>query len=105
MYGLYTVLDPRITVKNDRIFHFRILHWVVDKTVGVKVGGNDIGHKFGFMGEIVWTKFHSLYIFQSVQLLSCVELFATPWTAARQASLSITNSRSLLKLMSMAGGI
>ena len=37
--------------------------------------------------------------FSSVQSLSCVLLFATPWTAARQASLSITNSRSLLKLM------
>ena len=36
-----------------------------------------------------------------VQLLSRVQLFATPWTAARQASLSITNSRSLLKLMSI----
>ena len=33
-----------------------------------------------------------------VQLLSCVRLFATPWTAACQASLFITNSRSLLKL-------
>ena len=38
---------------------------------------------------------------QSVQLLSRVRLFATPWTAARQASLSITNSWSLLKLMSI----
>ena len=37
--------------------------------------------------------------FSSVQLLSHVQLFATPWTAARQASLSITNSWSLLKLM------
>ena len=37
----------------------------------------------------------------SVQLLSCVQLFATPWTAAQQASLSITNSQSLLKLMSI----
>ena len=35
----------------------------------------------------------------SVQLLSCVQLCATPWTAARQASLSVTNFRSLLKLM------
>ena len=35
----------------------------------------------------------------SVQLLSCVQLFATAWTAACQASLSITNSQSLLKLM------
>ena len=37
----------------------------------------------------------------SVQSLSQVQPFATPWTAARQASLSITNSRSLLKLMSI----
>ena len=37
----------------------------------------------------------------SVQSLSCVQLFVTPWTAARQASLSITNSQSLLKLMSI----
>ena len=36
----------------------------------------------------------------SVQLLSHVQLFVTPWTAACQASLSITNSQSLLKLMS-----
>ena len=37
--------------------------------------------------------------FSSVQSLSCVQLFATPWITARQASLSITNSWSLLKLM------
>ena len=39
--------------------------------------------------------------FSSFQSLSRVRLFATPWTAARQASLSITNSRGLLKLMSI----
>ena len=39
--------------------------------------------------------------FSLVQLLSCLRLFATSWTAARQASLSITNSQSLLKLMSI----
>ena len=38
---------------------------------------------------------------RSVQSLSCVQLFATPWTAACQASLSITNSQSLLKLISI----
>ena len=37
--------------------------------------------------------------FSSVQSLSRVHLFATPWTAAHQASLSITNSQSLLKLI------
>ena len=39
--------------------------------------------------------------FSSVQSLSPVQLFVTPWTAARQASLSITNSWSVLKLMSI----
>ena len=42
---------------------------------------------------------HSRVQFISVQLLSRVWLFVTPWTAAHQASLSITNSQSLLKLM------
>ena len=42
----------------------------------------------------------SMFQFSSVQLLSPVRLFVTPWTTARQASLSITNSRSSLKLMS-----
>ena len=41
------------------------------------------------------------YLFSSVQLLNCVRLFETPWTAAHQASLSITNSWSSLKLMSI----
>ena len=39
--------------------------------------------------------------FSSVHLLSHVRLFETPWTAAGQASLSITNSRNLFKLMSI----
>ena len=39
--------------------------------------------------------------FSSFQLLSHVQLFAIPWTAARKASLSITNSQSLVKLTSM----
>ena len=42
-----------------------------------------------------WTPFS-----QSLQWLSCVQLFEAPWTAAHQASLSITNCHSLLKLMS-----
>ena len=49
------------------------------------------------------TYLHShFYIqFSSVQSLIHVWLFVTPWTVARQASLSITNSQSLLKLMSI----
>ena len=48
----------------------------------------DIGHRG--LDQCTWT---------SVQSLSRVWLFVTPWIAAHQASLSITNSRSLLKLM------
>ena len=49
----------------------------------------------------VLTECHLVKCISSVQLLGCVRLFATTWTAARQVSLSITNSRSLLKLMSV----
>ena len=41
------------------------------------------------------------FLFRSVQSLSCVRLFATPWIAARQACLSITNSQSSLRLTSI----
>ena len=49
---------------------------------------------FGSVSNLFW--------FQSVQSLSHVQLFATPWTSAHQASLSTTKSWSLLKLKSMA---
>ena len=46
-------------------------------------------------------EFYGGHQLSSVQSLSCVQLFATPWTAVRQASLSITNSWGLPKLMSI----
>ena len=52
-------------------------------------------------GSSVDTKLQESSSPLSSQLLSCVQLFATPWTAACQVSLSITNSRRLLKLMSV----
>ena len=48
-----------------------------------------------------WELLSSPSQFSSVQSLSHVWLFATPWTAAHQSSLSITNSQSLLRLMSV----
>ena len=51
-----------------------------------------------FVEYLVWCKHLQ---FSSAQSLSRVRLFATPWTAPRQASLSNTNSQSLLKLMSI----
>ena len=53
-------------------------------------------HKLSQISSIVLVL---LKINSSVQLLSRAQLFATPWTVARQASLPIANSRSLLKLM------
>ena len=61
---------------------------------------------FWEVGEFIWLRPLSspqrgVNAISSVQSLSRVRLFATPWTAARQASLFSTNSRSLLKLMSI----
>ena len=58
------------------------------------------------MNQIVFNSYYIPTVYSavrisSVQLLSCVRLFATPWTAAHQAFLSITNSWSLFKLMSI----
>ena len=58
--------------------------------------------KFNLSTAIVLNEQQKYYIqFSSVQSLSCVRLFATPWTAACQAFLSITNTQSLPKLMSI----
>ena len=51
---------------------------------------------------IIWIFLSLDEPFHSVQFLSSVQHFVTPWTAARQASLSIINSQSLHKLMSIA---
>ena len=79
----------RKSAYNERTLHFisKIIHWVF-RSWGVSwFKAND-------------TSTH-LLSFSSVQSLSRVRLFATPWTAAHKASLSITNSQSLLKLMSI----
>ena len=52
--------------------------------------------------RVVW---HNLIVEYSVQSFSCVQLFVTPWTTARQASLSINNSQSLPKLVSVKSGM
>ena len=54
----------------------------------------------GILSDGIWLASQS-HQCSSVQSLSCVWLFGTPWTAAHQVSLSITNSWSLLKLMSI----
>ena len=75
---------------NSNIFKIVLTLW---KLWGYLRGPRVLGLYF----ENHWFKKYS----QSVQSLSHVQLFATPWIAAHQASLSITNSQSLLKLMSI----
>ena len=66
------------------------------------VHGSQSQTRLSNWNELNWKSLPNGAIFsQSVQSLSHVWLFATPWTTARQASLSITNSQSLLKLMSI----
>ena len=68
-------------------------HEYVPRCLVNKVLGDPSCERFSFLCDIT--------ILSSVQLLSHVRLFVTPWTAARQASLAITNSCSILKLMSI----
>ena len=72
-----------------------LLHWQADS---LSLTTREAHKWYSFINFQFWLFVTSI---SSVQLLSCVRLFATPWIAARQASLSITNSRSLLKLMSI----
>ena len=77
------------SVNISSFFHLNmycLLHTLVDNVQEVKVS-------FTVGSWTVYTHF------SSVHLLSCVQLFATPWTAEHQASLSVTNSQSLLKLL------
>ena len=81
-------------------FLTRVCHFKVVQRLCRRSGTNCWGAIFAsnhsmFLGEPKNIK----YVLGSVQSLSHVQLFATPWTVARQASLPITNSQSLLKLM------
>ena len=68
----------------------------------VKKETENIGLKFNIQKTKIMTYSPiSSVQFSSVQLLNCVRLFMTPWTTAHQASLSITNSWSLLKHISI----
>ena len=73
----------------------RLREWPLTTTTRLCNGFNSI-HPHLFLGPSFF-----IQSFSSIQSLSHVQLFVTPWTAACKASLSITNSQSLLKLMSV----
>ena len=69
------------------------IHWITGKAIEFQ--------KNIYLCFIDYAKASDCVQFSSIQLLSRARLFATPWTAARQASLSITNSWNLLRLISI----
>ena len=79
----------------------RILEWVA---ISFSRGSSQPRH--WTLGSCIADRFFTIWAtrkapFSSVQSLSCVQLFMTSWVAGRQASLSINNSQSLLKFMSI----
>ena len=92
----YTALFKMVTNKD---LLYSIGNYVA-AWMGGEFGGEWI-HAYVWLSSFsVYLKLSQYRLFSSVQSLSHVQLFETPWTAARQASLSITNSQSLLKLTS-----
>ena len=83
------------SLEKEMATHSSILIWEIHGQRSLE-GHSPWGHK-----ELDTTEQQGEDVFSSVQLLSCVRCFATPWTAACQATLSITNSWSLPKLMSI----
>ena len=72
------------------------------RDISLEISKNFIKPSLPYLRFCVYLKWLLFFIgFSSVQLLCHVRLFVTPWTAAHQASLSITNSRSLLKPMAV----
>ena len=62
---------------------------------------HNLDYRWTFVGKVMSLLFNTLSRYQFSSVAQSCPLFPTPWTAARQASLSITNSQSLLKLMSI----
>jgi len=78
------------------------LHWFTHTCPAVQLSKHYLLKRLYFLHCIFLSPLLNIsYVFSSAQSLSHVLLFATPWTAARQASLYITNSWSLLKFMSI----
>ena len=92
--AFFTELEPKIS---QFIWEHKTPH--IDKAVFRKKNGAGGINLPDF--TILWTYSHQTVWFSSVQSLSRVWLFVTPWIAACQASLSITNSWSSLKLTSI----
>ena len=98
---------PALSTSPSRVAHLLKLmnlhrhHLKSSFTAGFALGGIHCMHLDKCIMTCIYHYSFTQNNFSSVQWLSRVRLFETPWTAARQASLSITNSRSLLQFPSM----
>ena len=101
--------DP---LEKEMATHSSILAWKIPwmeergrlQSMGSQIVGCDWATSLTFITktiQVIFMRLSGFYYYQSVQLLSLIWLFATPWTTTCQASLSITISWSLLKLMSV----
>ena len=90
--------EPPWTSKNSGVGSLSLFQWIfqTQKSNQGLLHCRRILYQLSYQGS---SKRSCSVQFSSIQLLSHVQLFATPWTVAHQASLSITNSQSLLKLM------
>ena len=89
------LLDVQVGFRKGRGTRDQIanIRWIIKKTRQFQ--------KIIYFCFIDYAKAFNCVQFSSIRSLSCVWLFVTPWTTALQASMSSTNSRSLLKLMSV----
>ena len=106
-----TAVEPRKSLRKERLKEYssnQIMKLSTSKKKKYRITGTSLesvkGHiSMPFLKIIIQAEHQNenkVYQFSSVQSLSHVRLFGTPWTTACQASLFITNSWSLLKLMS-----
>ena len=99
------ILEPWFIHKGSYGIHFTFSKLLICRNLfnSVFLDARDL---FGFnlFFPFCYCRVYSFFYFSWLLLFSCVWLFVTPWTAARQASLSITVSWSLLKLMSIESG-
>ena len=101
---MYTLLYLKwITNKNQLYSPWNSAQCSVPAWMGAGLGENGYVYVYDWVPLLLTWNCHNIidWLFSSVQLLSHVQVFVTPWTAARQAPLSITNSQSLLRLMSI----
>ena len=108
----FTFLGSKITADGDCSHEIK-RYWLLARKAmtnlnsilqsgGIIADQGQYSQVYGFSRDHVWMcELDHKECSQSIQSLSCVQLFATPWTATGQASLSITNSWSLLKRMSI----